>query len=94
MSQSRKKSKSESRVVQISERGQATIPKKFREKIGLTAPGRVEFREEDGEITIHPIQSPEEMRGFIESDGKASQRLRQERAAEADDRDQRFEESG
>ena len=94
MSQSRKKSESESRVVQISERGQATIPKEFREKIGLTAPGRVEFREEDGEITIHPIQSPEEMRGLIESDGNASQRLRQKRAGEADDREQRFEESG
>ena len=94
MSRSKTSGESESRVVQISERGQATIPKEFRERIGLTAPGRVEFREEDGEITIHPIQSPEEMRGFVESDGNASQRLRRERAAEAEDRDRRFEESG
>ncbi len=34
------------------------------------------------------------MCGFIESDGNAAQRLRQERAAEAEDRDRRFEESG
>ena len=54
-----------SEIVSVTKHGQATIPKRFREKLGIDAPGRVAFREtEDGTIVVERVPSPEEMRGF------------------------------
>lgn len=52
------------RVVRVSQKGQATIPKRLREKYGIDAPGRVRFREtEEGEIVIEPVPRPDEKLG-------------------------------
>jgi len=79
-------SKSESeKVVSVSSRGQATIPKEFREELGIDAPGRVKFvRTEEGEIVVRPITSVTDLRGILEGkrderDRSALQRLREER---------------
>jgi len=76
------------KVVSVSSRGQATIPKEFREELGIDTPGRVKFiRTEEGEIVVRPIRSVTDLRGVLE--GKtdergrsAAERLREERAAD------------
>lgn len=56
---------SEIEVVSVTEKGQATIPKRLREKHGISAPGRVKFVEnEAGEIVVRPVGSMREFRGL------------------------------
>lgn len=83
-------SKSESeKVVSVSSRGQATIPKEFREELGIETPGRVKFvRTEENEIVVRPIQSVTDLRGVLagktdEHGQSASERLQAERTADA-----------
>ena len=72
-------------VVNVSKRGQATIPKEFRDELGIEAPGRVKFvRTEEGDIVVKPIQSLTDLRGILsgktDEDGKtATEILRKER---------------
>ncbi|WP_084260776.1 AbrB/MazE/SpoVT family DNA-binding domain-containing protein [Natronomonas moolapensis] len=82
-------SKTESeKVVSVSSRGQATIPKEFREELGIDTPGRVKFiRTEEGEIVVRPIHSVTDLRGVLgrktdEQGRSATERLREERAAD------------
>jgi AbrB family looped-hinge helix DNA binding protein len=82
-------SKAESeKVVSVSSRGQATIPKEFRQELGIDTPGRVKFiRTEEGEIVVRPIRSVTDLRGVLEGkpdeQGRsATERLRKERAAD------------
>lgn len=76
---------SEQRVVNVSKRGQATIPKEFRDELGIEAPGRVKFvRTEAGDIVVKPIQSLTDLRGILDGktdeDGRtATEILRDER---------------
>lgn len=79
-------SKSESeKVVSVSSRGQATIPKEFREELGIDTPGRVKFvRTDEGEVIVRPIQSATDLRGILEGKtddqgNSAVERLREER---------------
>ena len=61
-------SNGEERIVSVTEKGQATIPKRLREKHGIPAPGRVKFVEnEDGEIVVRPVGSMREFRGLERS---------------------------
>jgi antitoxin PrlF len=88
-------SKSESeKVVSVSSRGQATIPKEFREELGIDAPGRVKFvRTEEGEIVVRPITSVTDLRGVLEGkrdeQGRSAlQRLRKEREEDKESQDE------
>ncbi|WP_135830725.1 AbrB/MazE/SpoVT family DNA-binding domain-containing protein [Halorussus halobius] len=79
-------SKAESeKVVSVSSRGQATIPKEFREELDIDTPGRVKFvRTEEGEIVVRPIHSVTDLRGVLEGktdeQGRSAvERLRAER---------------
>jgi AbrB family looped-hinge helix DNA binding protein len=83
-----------SETVSVSSSGQATIPKRFRDKLGIDAPGQVVFREtEDGEIVVKRVPSAEEMRGITSRSGEAStdktasELLREKRAADKSERD-------
>jgi AbrB family looped-hinge helix DNA binding protein len=76
----------ESTTVTVTSKGQATIPKKFREKLHIDTPGRVQFVEnEEGEIVIRPVKRPSELRGELGSDEgeedekSATELLREER---------------
>lgn len=77
-------------VVSVSSRGQATIPKAFREELGIETPGRVKFvRTEEGEVLVRPIESATDLRGVLEGatdeEGKSAvQRLREERRADSE----------
>lgn len=74
------------KVVSVSSRGQATIPKEFREALGIEAPGRVKFvRTDDGDVVVRPIESATDLRGILadatdEEGRSAVERLRDERA--------------
>lgn len=82
------------KVVSVSSRGQATIPKEFREELDIDTPGRVKFiRTEEGEIVVRPIHSVTDLRGVLEGktdeqERSAVERLQAERehdkASEAD----------
>jgi len=74
-------------VVSVTEKGQATIPKQFREKYGISAPGRVKFVEnEAGEMVVRPVGSMREFRGLERAGDEtrpATAILRDERARDA-----------
>ena len=100
MSESEHTSGSEDEVVAVTENGQATIPKRFREKIGIEAPGKVLFREtEDGDVVVKRVPSPEEMRGFAAQQGAsteqpATEMLREKRKQDRRERDTDISEEG
>ncbi|WP_331236332.1 AbrB/MazE/SpoVT family DNA-binding domain-containing protein [Natronorarus salvus] len=92
-------------VVSLSKHGQATIPKRFRERLGIESPGRVAFRETaGGEVIVEAVPSAAEIRERLNPSGEeaderpASEVLRDLRAEEKDDRttlvDRIGEESG
>lgn len=56
-------STADGKIIRVSEKGQATIPKELRERFGIETPGRVFVREEDGKIVVEPLPSVDEMRG-------------------------------
>jgi len=74
------------KVVSVSPRGQATIPKEFREELGIDTPGRVKFiRTDEGKIVVRPIHSVTDLRGVLagktdEQGRSATERLQEERA--------------
>lgn len=80
------------KVVSVSARGQATIPKEFREELGIDSPGRVKFvRTEDGEIAVRPIQSATDLRGILGSKTDEEGRSATELLQEERERDKRAE---
>lgn len=95
MIQSEQANDSEKEVVAVTKHGQATIPKRFREKLGIDAPGKVLFRETDeGEVVVERVRSPSEMRGFAKAHGEpttdrpATELLQEKREQEKNDRDE------
>jgi len=84
-------------TVTVTSKGQATIPKEFRDKLRIDTPGRVRFVEnEDGEIVIRPVKRPSELRGALASEdeeGKdkesATGLLREERERDEKETDER-----
>jgi len=96
MSRSEQSKDSEKEIVSVTKHGQATIPKRFREKLGITAPGKVLFREtEDGSVIVEQVPSPSEMRGFAarseaSTDTPASEILREKRDRDRAERDRRL----
>ena len=96
MSKTEQSSGSEKEIVAVTKHVQATIPKRFREKLGIEAPGKVLFREtEDGEIIVERVRSPSEMRGFAarseaSTDKPASEILREKREQDRQERDAQF----
>ena len=96
MSKTEQPRDSEKEVVAVTKHGQATIPKRFRDKLGIDAPGKVLFREtEEDEVIVEHVRSPSEMRGFATrseatTDKPATQLLREKREQDRDERDARF----
>jgi len=81
-------------TVTVTSKGQATIPKEFREKLHIDTPGRVRFVEtEDGEIVIRPVERPSELRGGLASDDEGDEQsatalLREERERDGEKTDE------
>ena len=87
---------SEKEVVSVTKHGQATIPKRFRDKLGIDTPGKVVFRETEAEeVVVEHVRSPSEMRGFAarseaSTDRPASEILREKREQDRKERDAGF----
>lgn len=80
----------EGTVVSVTEKGQATIPKEFREKHDIDAPGKVRVRENDeGDLVIESVPPLSEMRGSGPEDWRGGERLREGRETD-EDRDGRL----
>lgn len=64
----------EREVVSVSKHGQATIPKRFRDQMGIDAPGKVAFRKRaSGEIVIEHVPKAAEMREALADEGRSSE---------------------
>ena len=83
-------STNEPRVVRVSQKGQATIPKGLREKFGIETPGEVFVYEEQGRIIIEPVPSPDELHGIHSGEHERGEVL--ERVREMKDEEKRKEE--
>jgi len=83
----------EGTTVAVTSKGQATIPKAYREKLRIETPGRVRFVEnEAGEVVIRPVKRPSELRGALsdqEDEQSAAELLREEREREKSELDER-----
>lgn len=66
---------SDPEVVRISQKGQATIPKRLREKFGIEAPGEVFIYEEGDRIVIEPVPTLEELHGIHGGDAEPGEVL-------------------
>jgi len=78
-------STTEPRVVRVSQKGQATIPKELREKFGIETPGEVFIYETAGRIVIEPVPSPDDLHGIhagSHESGAVLERVRTLRRAE------------
>lgn len=66
----------EDEVVTVTSKGQATIPKRFRERLGIETPGRVRFRENArGEVVLEALPTIEEFEGVIDDERTARELL-------------------
>jgi len=75
----------EGQIVNLSQKGQATIPKHLREKHGIEPGSRVRIHENDnGEIVVEPLSSLQEFRGAATTAKDGTALLREERAVDAD----------
>ena len=88
-------------TVTVTSKGQATIPKEFRDKLHIDTPGRVRFVEnEEGEIVIRPVKRPSEIRGALatseveEGEQTATEMLREERKRDKKTLNEKHELSG
>ena len=88
-------------IVTVMKKGQATIPKEFRDKLHIDTPGRVRFVEnEEGDVVIRPVERPSEIRGDLatseaeEGEGTATEMLREERERDEKKLDEEHEASG
>ena len=81
----------EGKVISLSQKGQATIPKELREKHGVEPGSRVRIREnEDGQIVVEPLGSLQELRGTAITSERGTAILREEREVDQE-RSQRLE---
>ena len=81
----------EGRIVNLSQKGQATIPKELREKHGIEPGSRVRIHEnEHGEIVVEPLPSLQDFRGAATTAERGTALLREEREADKE-RSQRLE---
>ncbi|MFB6254727.1 MAG: AbrB/MazE/SpoVT family DNA-binding domain-containing protein [Halobacteriaceae archaeon] len=88
----------EGTTVTVTRKGQATIPKEFRDKLHIDTPGRVRFIEnEKGEIVIRPVKRPSELRGALASENEekgheksATELLREERERDKKKTEERY----
>lgn len=85
-------------TVTVTRKGQATIPKEFRDKLHIDTPGRVRFVEnEQGEVVVRPVKRPAELRGALAADDRenqersATEQLRDERERDRKQTDEKYE---
>ncbi|WP_435161113.1 AbrB/MazE/SpoVT family DNA-binding domain-containing protein [Halorubrum sp. SY-15] len=78
-------------TVTVTKKGQATIPKEFRDQLHIDTPGRVRFVENEwGDVVIRPVKRPSEIRGALATseaghgERTATEMLREERQRDSE----------
>ncbi|MFC2133800.1 AbrB/MazE/SpoVT family DNA-binding domain-containing protein [Bacteroidota bacterium] len=68
----------------VTTKGQVVIPAKIRRKYGIKIGTKIQFSEEDGEITLHPIteETIEQNLGLLGTKGKLLKKLMEEKKIE------------
>lgn len=79
------------KVVRISRKGQATIPKALREKFGIETPGEVFVYEDEGRIVIEPVPSGTDLHGIHAGDHEPGEILERTEAAKESEREREAE---
>jgi antitoxin PrlF len=51
-------------IIRVSQKGQATIPQRLREKFGIDTPGEVLVYEDEGRIIVEPLPSSKDLHGI------------------------------
>lgn len=74
---------SDSEIVRVSQKGQATIPKSLRDKLGIDAPGEVIFYEDNERIIVEPVPSIGELAGIHADESTESGEILETVAEEA-----------
>lgn len=54
----------EPEIIRVSQKGQATIPQRLREKFGIDTPGEVLVYEDEGRIIVEPLPPAQELHGI------------------------------
>ncbi len=84
-------STSEPKIVNVSQKGQATIPKSLRERFGIETPGEVFVYEEEGRIIVEPVPSPDELHGIHAGDHERGEVLAKTREVRDEEREREAE---
>jgi AbrB family looped-hinge helix DNA binding protein len=84
-------SPSEQKIVNVSQKGQATIPKSLRERFGIETPGEVFVYEEEGRIIVEPVPSPDELHGIHAGDHGPGEVLEKTRAVRDEEKEREAE---
>lgn len=61
-------------AVSVTKNGQAMIPKRIHDALGIETLGRVYFRETDEGVDVGLVECPDAFRGFVESETDRSTR--------------------
>ena len=75
-----------SKIIRVTQRGQATIPKEWREQLGIDAPGEVVMIAVDDSIVVKPLRSLADLAGRHSGsfeDGEVLAKVQQWRDEEA-----------
>ena len=75
-------------VIMVTQKGQATIPKRLRDEFGISNPGRVMMEATDDGILVKRVPTPDElegeMRDMTDGEGRSGvELLRESREADA-----------
>lgn len=73
-------------IVRVSQKGQATIPKPLREKLGIETPGEVFVYEDEGRIVVEPVPPFERLHGIHADDREPGEILAETRRLREEDR--------
>lgn len=68
-------STSEPEIIRVSQKGQATIPQRLREKFGIDTPGEVLVYEDEGRIIVESLPPAEELHGIHAGEHKLGEVL-------------------
>lgn len=75
------------KLIRVTQRGQATIPKEWREQLGIDAPGEVVMIAVGDSIIVKPPRSLDELAGRHADafeEGEATEKIRQWRTEESE----------
>ncbi|EMA56136.1 AbrB/MazE/SpoVT family DNA-binding domain-containing protein [Halococcus thailandensis] len=83
-------STSEPEIIRVSQKGQATIPQRLREKFGIDTPGEVLVYEDEGRIIVEPLPPAEDLHGIHAGEHEPGEVL--EKVREVNDEEKQREE--